>query len=381
METENNYEEERPEPPSCDWCGSDRNTLDSNEEDARITVYHFDRGEEFICSTCDNRYHMTCTHCGNAMNYDCDTISYDSTHGNAYCNYCADDYLFWCGDCDEYHENDDGCPNGYSHDSVIRPYQKTHGHTFCISPGRTSSREPHKTVVTGVELEINTRDGYDKYELAELTNQIFEPYFCELKDDASVQGGFEIVTQPMTLEYLREEFPYKKLSTVAENGGESAQCDDCGLHVHINRGFFDNRYSTMYRFMSMIHRNNEMWKIIAGRDSVYHCRWENDEHKKAIEYVKYAHSKGIKGIRENENRYVPINLMNRHTIELRFFKGALEPNIFIARVESVHALANYSVFTSNKINIKKMYDWQAFRVWAEDNGYCNFSSYATQKGV
>jgi hypothetical protein len=52
-----------------------------------------------------------------------------------------------------------------------------------------------------------------------------------------------------------------------------------------------------------------------------------------------------------------------------------------ARVEAVHAVAEFSVATRNNINIKASSDWDKFRQFAETNGYKAFSTYATEKGV
>jgi hypothetical protein len=101
-----------------------------------------------------------------------------------------------------------------------------------------------------------------------------------------------------------------------------------------------------------------------------------------IEYVKYAHSQGIKGLQSNYERYVAINLQNTNSIELRFFKGTLRPLTLQARVEAVHAVAEYSVATRHNVNIKQAYDWERFRNWvASSKKYNAFHKYAETKGV
>lgn len=83
----------------------------------------------------------------------------------------------------------------------------------------------------------------------------------------------------------------------------------------------------------------------------------------------------------NNDRYVAINLQPSQTIELRFFKGTLRPETLKARIEAVHAVAEYSVATRNNVNIKASNDWDKFREFALANNYLAFSEYAELKGV
>jgi hypothetical protein len=283
-----------------------------------------------------------------------------------------------------HHEEDGACGH---HSHRVRGYSKTIPMRFYISKDNVSQSETAKTLFMGTELEIMVRQDASYDEVAEIAYQSFNEFSVELKEDGSLyscseySGGIEIVTQPMTLDYYRHVFPLNKLLDLRNAGARSADTKRCGMHVHVNRGFFQDRPTSMYRFMSMFHHNNEQWKVIAGRGSVEHCSWENDEKENMIEYFRYAATRGITGMQCNLPRYVPINLQNRSTIELRFFNGSIHPKVVLARLEAVDAVAKYSVSTKYSINIKKSHDWGTFRRWAEDNGYEAFSAYATKKEV
>ena len=76
-----------------------------------------------------------------------------------------------------------------------------------------------------------------------------------------------------------------------------------------------------------------------------------------------------------------MNLQNRATVELRFFKGTLNPTTIQARLESVHAVAEFSISQRNNVNIKDGHDWDRFRQFTKQNGYEAFDAYATAKGI
>jgi hypothetical protein len=133
--------------------------------------------------------------------------------------------------------------------------------------------------------------------------------------------------------------------------------------------------------MSLFYQNSEQWGRIAGRTNNSYAKWEQSETTRLLNYAKGANKRGRDYVHYNADRYVALNLQNRNTIELRFFKGTLRPSTLKARLEAVHAVADYSVATRNNINIKASTDWDKFREFTRDNGYLAFDEYATTKGV
>jgi len=213
--------------------------------------------------------------------------------------------------------------------------------SFYIAKDNHVGSEPRGLVVTGFENEMECVDG-ELGECAELAHNLFSPHGCILKEDGSLSHGFELVTSPMSLQYVQNVFPFEDLRQLA----------------------------------------NEVWQKIGGRSNSSYASWSNEEADRMVEYVKYASSHGIHGLRSNYERYVAINLQNANTIELRFFKGTLRPLSIQARIEAVHAVAEYSVATRNNVNIKSAYDWERFRNWVvSTKKYNAFVQYAEQKGV
>jgi hypothetical protein len=390
METENNNEElPPPVHMMCSWCHSSFLDTDEceasdypDEDTTEWQVIDWRGTETYICEPCYDDHHVRCDDCSCSLHAIRD--GYSSVGCDYVCEDCISDHYTWCDGCDEYRHYDYPCDcndndgggfiNSYS-------YNMKRGVLFYIAKSNFSSNEPSGLVVTGFENEMECVNG-DLAECAELAHDIYHPHGCVLKEDGSISHGFELVTSPMSLEYIQNVFPFDKMRDLAEHGMRSSMTTSCGLHVHINKGYFSNRHTSMYRFMAMFHRNNSIWQKIGGRTNSSYARWNDDEQQNMIEYVKYAHSQGIKGLQSNYERYVAINLQNTNSIELRFFKGTLRPLTLQARVEAVHAVAEYSVATRHNVNIKQAYDWERFRNWvASSKKYNAFHKYAETKGV
>jgi hypothetical protein len=218
----------------------------------------------------------------------------------------------------------------------------------------------------------------DLSEGAELAQEIYDKW-CYLKHDGSLNDGFEMVSHPLSREFVTEHFPWQRLSELSALGMRSANTRTCGLHVHINKDFFQKNPTTMYRFMSMFYRNAEQWKKIAGRSESSYASWSDYELERMLDYTK---GMSVGTHVRNNDRYVALNLQNRNTIELRFFKGTLRPQTFIARIEAAHAVAEYAYATRNAVSIKSAHDWDRFREWTiQQKTYTNFNTYAESKGV
>lgn len=326
-------------------------------------------------------------YCGDCAQIDLTDNLFETNYDHHVCDNCFQDYSY-CEDHDLHYRYDDcdGCEadrdnaSRLVHDYSYRPEVKF----FSLTTGGRPTiliREPRRTSVTGFELEMeaiecDVRDG------AEIAQQLYGE-MCYLKHDGSLDDGFEMVSHPMTRQYLEKQFNFEGLRELANVGMRSAQTSTCGLHVHINSGFFADRASSMWRFMSLFYQNAEQWGRIAGRfsENAGYAKWEKGEQGRLLNYAKGANKRGREYSHYNADRYVALNLQNRNTIELRFFKGTLRPATLRARLEAVHAAADYSMATRNNINIKACTDWSKFREFVRENGYTAFDEYATTKGV
>jgi len=317
----------------------------------------------------DDEYNGTLGTCGDCSN----NYSYCYDHDSYYsesdcCSYCEDDEE----DYDEYGSR-------LIHDYSYRPYPTF----FVIKNGIDLGdiNEPAQLSVTGFELEMEAMNCSIK-DGSELANSLFGNV-AYLKHDGSLNNGFEMVTHPMSLEYINTKFNFAGVKELADLGMRSAKTTTCGLHIHVNKGFFNNRATSMYRFMAMFYGNSEMWQRLAGRSRSSYAQWDLSEQERMLNYIKMLKNRNMGYGAYNEDRYVAVNLQPGKTVELRFFKGTLRPETLKARIQAIHAVAEYSVITRNNINIKQSSRWDEFRTWTESNAdkFGAFNTYANEKGV
>lgn len=333
-----------------------------------------------ICESCSDDS-FTCNDCGSGYHSD-QMCSVDGDH--IVCEHCIGNYSF----CDEheiyYGESCRYCDEDDYSGRLVHDYSYRPTLVFFSKKKDGSVAEDwvenSGSAYTGFELEMEAthcgvREG------AELANDLFSKWTC-LKHDGSLNNGFEMVSQPMTREYFMESFPWQKVKELSDFGMRSASTRTCGLHVHINKSIFRKNPTILYRFMSMFYSNARQWQAIAGRTNSSYATWTDEEASKMLEYAR-----GLRRIPSfgddacNYGRYVALNLQNRHTLELRFFKGTLNPTTLAARIEAVHAVADYAVATRNRVGIKSIQEWDRFREWTVANNYNTFNTYAEKKGV
>ena len=366
------------EPPSpeeqntwtCGYCGSE-----TPEDDSGYLSQHHGQ----ICSDCRDYSFYSCDNCSVIMHENDyvfidqneETICTDCYEGNRYghCSRHGENYYRYCQSCEEDGEDENEL--------------ESHGHKFSpdfhIHGVGVMWNEPKLLPMTGIELEAEYMNA-DVGDANNLIRNIFGN-FAIMKYDGSLNHGVEIVTHPFDIDYFRKDFDVNRIKELSALGMRSANTRTCGLHVHIGRKFFEGRATAMYRFLALFHHNNAQWKRVAGRDESTYARWTDEERESMIDYMRYARSKGMYGKRENYDRYVALNLQNTHTIELRFFKGTLNPNTLLARVEGVHAAALFSRAQMFKGDIKGSFSWEKFRDFASNEGFQAFTQYATDKGV
>ena len=263
----------------------------------------------------------------NSLVFDCDG---DIAH--------TDDLYYW--ECDgEYHhspeyeededeeeEEDDcdmdaACINSYSY----RPSMKFH----------KLSNENENAPFFGIELEVERKNSTGlkhKYMAGMIEHEHW--YF---KTDGSLTDGFEIVTHPMTFNYIKqaEKTFSDSLKLLVENGYNSYDANTCGMHIHISKNNFTTWH--LYRFLKFFVENKEFIVSISQRKMEKLKKWANIEDDSDFSLIYKAKKKD-----GNSERYVAINLKNTATIEIRIFRGTLNNNSFMKNIEFAHSLFMYT---------------------------------------
>lgn len=246
----------------------------------------------------------------------------------------TDDLYYWESD-GEYHdeaeneddEDEDEDGNSYPtiHNYSHRPSMKFHKINF----------ENENAPFLGIELEVERKNsnGLKHRAMAGL----IEHDHWYFKTDGSLTDGFEIVTHPMTFNYVKryEEVFSESLKKLVENGYNSYDANTCGMHIHISKKCFTTWH--LYRFLKFFVENKEFIVAISQRKIEKLKKWANIEDDNDTSLIYKAKKK-----EGNSERYVAINLKNTQTIEIRIFRGTLNFNSFMKNIEFAHALFMYT---------------------------------------
>ena len=196
----------------------------------------------------------------------------------------------------------------------------------------------------GFELEVdNVRGCYDDLAASVLDGDMDGTLHCE--EDCTV--AFEFISQPCTLAYHKNQHYNDWFFSELDGKCESHDAGTCGLHVHVNKSFFDDRgYDRLKTILFFF--KDELFQFSRRQcwDYGYSDFGEkigksNVTMHKAKNTKEYGHSTWF-----NEN--------NSSTYEFRFFRGTLRYETFMASLELVHniclvAMSNTDVITWNSL--------------------------------
>ena len=199
----------------------------------------------------------------------------------------------------------------------------------------------------GVELEVDDggKDNNNAGRLKDTANVHDEHIY--IKSDGSLDDGFEIVSHPMTLDYHMNTMDWE--SVLHEAVGMDYKSHDtstCGLHIHVNRDAFGANQSEQEEIISRIlffveKHWNEIFRFSRRTESNmnrWSCRLGMEKSGKEI----------LDKAKDCCNRYVAVNLRNYSTVELRFFRGTLRYNTFIATLQLVSEICRVALTMSEE---------------------------------
>ena len=249
-----------------------------------------------------------------------------------------------------------------------------HGSYYAnIIDSSVSSRTP---LYMGFELELEagrfSREECARFVLETINKTNKDIVYA--KEDGSLEHGFEIVSHPMTLGFATEHFDWNGISGLIKKGCKSWDTSTCGLHVHLSRSAFKDE-KHLFKFFKLILDNSSDVKRFAGRDSE---RWANfdkgyflnawNDYDVDGHYVTRTNTslmKHAKNESRNDNRYCAVNLQNRHTVELRFFKPSLNPKTVISALQFCDAVFNYTETEcdTQKVMSGNALAFRSFRSW------------------
>jgi len=294
---------------------------------------------ELWCKNCTNNDAHWCDLCDNYFTgYTYGTDDSDSTM----CERCYENNTTYCEGCDATYLN--GCE--YNHDEDVDT-RLVHDYSYRPDPIFRSSEDENTRLYFGIEVETEVRGGSygDRRYAAEYAVRLEHDGLAYLKSDGSLECGFEIVSHPMTHSYFMKDanILWETISTLKSNYDMMAWgTKTCGLHVHISRAGF-NGGSHQHRFLQLVYNNKDFYEVLAGRSSSHWAKF-NDNINPDTGQKSFKH----KFDRHGSDRYSAVNTNNRNTLEMRIFRGSLNPRFIKSAIDLAHASVEFTRVMSVK---------------------------------
>lgn len=234
---------------------------------------------------------------------------------------------------------------------------------------------------------------------SDVTNSLFY-----LKEDGSIDYGFEVVSHPGTLDFFRNAVDWNWMETLRNAGARAWSDQNCGLHIHVSKEGWQTT-GHFARWWMLMMGNSDEWAQLAGRRSNY-ARWTNGEDAYAVAkrayavipaklampeapdyyrhtpkqveelefarrlYVKYHPNKLAKKAEINQDRYSAINVQNSNTVELRFWRPSMRHTTVLAALEATSASVEFAkLATKDKATTREALSWGQFEEWASTQDY------------
>jgi len=322
---------------------------------------------------------LRCDHCaseyyqenGGSHNFTCCPSCEDTFHNDSggwyndtlYCGGCYDNYVWRCDDCgdDQWDGNGHDCSEDDEEES-----NTIHSYSYRPSPYFFGKGQYY----LGFELEVEARNE-SRFAGAEMVQDDLGSH-AYMKDDGSLNDGFEIVTHPHTLEQYQSNFNWEFIPKLKRHGFRSWNTDTCGLHVHVSRTAFGDgvnpwgredrdqiilrKQAHELRFMKLIYDNQRQVERIAGRSGNHFATFGDKGN--LINKVKFG--------AQNNGRYSAINTDNDATLEVRVFKGSLRKERVLSALEFVTASVEYT--RNLKVTSKNQaLSWLCFTAYVSNN--------------
>ena len=264
------------------------------------------------------------------------------------CETCGDVINEGCGRCDTFYSKLHGYHNedGDKSTPPIFLFFNWIKGKFTRSTVETEGNNKRETALyIGDEHEVECEDSDEKYGVVgELCSHYRDLLFYYTKD-GSLDEGLEIHSHPMTHKAHKQR-NWDGFKNIREWGVRSYDTTTAGLHFHLNRSAFTNFH--FLKFVKFINENIAFTLGIARRRDMsnlndyasFNYRLPYDIKR----YIarRYREFSGNSAVTCDIGGRDAINLLNKKTIELRFFGGALTENKYKAKIDFTQAVYEYT---------------------------------------
>jgi hypothetical protein len=154
-----------------------------------------------------------------------------------------------------------------------------------------------------------------------------------IKHDGTLESGIEIVTKPLGIRWIYNNFnKFDDIFNLKKYGWYARTAETAGFHIHISKSAFSTLH--LYKFIKFFTVNQQFIKFISSRP------WNN-----LIKWALFEEESNIKSVaraKHNRDKHMAVNLSNNDSVEVRIFRGTLNPIAFKRNIEFVLSLYWYT---------------------------------------
>jgi len=313
---------------------------------------------EYYCSCCV----LTCDTCGCLVPRRYSHTVEDSSD-YIYCDHCHNQQTYYCDDSGRRFRYSDSVTNvdgNYycdrcigAHSPIIQDYHTMKQYGEIKFYGEESRDE---SVYIGVELELDSDSSFDREEIAEELKCRFGDFFA-YENDGSLKHGFEAISMPASINYHINMMPkyIDAFRYLSNNRIESHDVGTCGMHHHLDRRYFSGKEdSSVGKLLYLFEKFRRELMVFSRRTESQADDWARS--RKYMSSGKGWIKKTIKdskSYQDHSMRYFAVNLTNSETIEIRLWRGSINPETFEATLKFSARLAELCKNTS-AVKLSKM---------------------------
>jgi len=340
----------------------------------------FSDEDGILCEECAESHTLTCEWCDRTYRDDqchCD----DNT---IVCDDCFDNHGLRCEECDRIIHQDDAyerhgdyfCEHCYeemhSSSRCIRGYGYMPSLKFFNAPDDSDTE--HDTYY-GVELEMDQHtfeyDGDQDYDLmsdcADKLDELYGNILWMTTDGSLTDVGIEFKTHPMSFDYHMKSVPWFDIcNKCKEYGYKSHELGTCGLHIHISKSAFGNMKSmqdgNIAKFLYIMEKFWPQMVKFSRRTGNSMDRWAR---KYNLANIQDTNAISEEAYNKNyEERHHCINLLRTDTVEVRIFRGTLNPYTLKASIQLCELMR--SIAMNSRLDDIHNMSWDDFKNMASN---------------
>lgn len=313
---------------TCERCGEIHYITDS--------IFISDN-EEYVCLECADKYYYKCMDCGEYFSID---NIYIDRWGDILCHSCYESDYIECHNCgcfvplwEAYNYGEDMyCEDCYREliPDCVYGYHSFDNWNILSTPNEILSNDME---LIGLEIEVDSDCCIEKDVIEESHERLNGDGVY--MSDGSLDNGFEIVTHPMTKEYIYKNFK-ENITNVMEilKNNDVEGYNKGGIHIHVSDNMISSELSTVLKGL-LNKQYKDFWITLTQRNETKLNQWAE----------LYPINK--------TTRYQALNYDSRtNTFEFRIFNSSTRVDRIFKNIEVVYSLIDFAKSKNASTNIE-----------------------------